>query len=375
MKRAVYTLLLLAPSLACEKKPTPAITVDAASPVVVASAAPVETIVVAPVDASVPPPKSPAEIAKDATPNEKAKRIGKVAAWPEADGDFSLIVIGEEKKPAHVVRRTSGEVNEVALVKMDDGDYAVAWVSSLMGGKGRVSAVAFVSADLSKASTPTTLALIGQASIEGHIAMVKSPKGGVVVAHDGTETLNSFRASAPFEVKAVSAAGKVEKLGSQSVTGGTPAELWIVDLEDRGALVYGSSMAGGREQETLLVPWTPSDPAPKFTPPVCGGLAGIRPEALRGTKGEVVALCGDARFGEKLAQCMKPVKDDPDFCLRVSVTAKDGTPITPQKDWDTPVSKVECNGPNVQLSFPGGSVTLASPSELVANWLKKKCGS
>lgn len=369
-------LLLLA---GCERKAAPTITVDASSPVAVATTAPVETIVVAPVDASVPAPRSPAEIAKSATPNERAKRAGDVVAWPEPDGDFSLVVIAEGKKPAHVVRRTSGEVNELEVVKMIDGDYAVAWVSTLVGGKGQVSAVSFVSADLTKVSAPTTLELLGEGGLEAHIAMVKSPNGGVLVAHDGPSARNAFRSHVTFRVKAVSPAGKVDLLGQEAIIGGTSPELWIVDLDDRGALVYGSSMAGGREQVTLLVPWTKGEKAPTFTPPVCGGLAAVRPEALRGTNGEVLALCIDARSGDKLGSCVKPVKDDPERCLRIAATAKDGTPITPEKDWDTPVSKVECAGKHVQLTFPSGSgptktVTLASPSNHVADWLKKQCG-
>ena len=361
-------LLLVALLVGCEKKTPPAMSDAAVTVAPTSSAVPVETVVVAPVDAAVPPPRAPAEIAKSSTPNEKARRAGNIVAWPEPDRDFTLVLIAEAKMPAHIVRRTSGEVNEVRLVKMDDGDYAVAWVSALVGGKGQVSAVSFVSADLGKVSAPTTLALLGKTSIEGHIAMVKSPKGGVLVAHEGAGTNQLV-----FEAKAVSVAGKVDKLGSKTLEGGPSPELWIVDLEDRGALIYGSSMAGGRTQDTLLVPWASTDPAPTFTPPICGGLAGITPEAHRGTSGEVIALCIDARFGEKLGSCIKPLKDDAERCLRISVTAKDGKPITAAKAWDTPVSKVECVDHRAKLSFPGGDVTLASPSEHVSDWLKKKC--
>lgn len=367
MKRALCILILSATIVACKNR-TPTITVDASSP------APAETVVVAPVDATAPPPPRASAEIRDAKPPENAPHVGDVHAWSEEDGDFSLVLIAEGKKPTHLVRRTSGSVNDLQLVKMEDGDYAVAWVSALVGGKGQVSAVSFVSADLVKASAPVTLALLEKESLEGHIAMVKNPKGGVLVAYEGAGAENGVT----FEVKAVSAAGKADKLGTKKIAGGPSPALWIVDLEDRGALVYGSSMAGGNTIGTLVVPWTAGEPAPAFSPPICFGLAAIESESLRGTNGEVVSLCIDARYGEKLDHCVKPLKDDPERCLRVAVTAKDGTPVTPAKDWNTPVSKVECTGKNVQLSFPTGTgpartVTLASRSEHVADWLKKTC--
>jgi hypothetical protein len=354
---------------ACSKKaPPPVPSTDAAAPIVTASVAPIESVAIARVDAAVPEPRSAAEI-RASKPPEDAHRSGSIAAWAEPDGDFSLVLVAEDKQPTKLVRRTSGEVVDLQIVTTDAGEHAVAWVSALVGGKGQVSAVAFMSADLANVSPPVTLALLGKPALESHVAMAKSPRGGVVVAYEGAGASDGVT----FEVKAVTPDGKVDKLGTKKVEGGPSPDLWIVPLEDRGALVVGSSMAGGRTTAELLVPWTSAEPAPAFSPPQCGGLAAIAPEYLRGTNGEVVCLDVDARFGQRLAECIKPLKDDPERCLRIGVTAKDGTPVTPKKSWDTPVSKVQCSGKQVKLGFPGGDVTLASPSALVADWLKKKC--
>lgn len=370
---------------ACAKKETPAAGSAGAAPSVAsARPAPTTTVVVAPVDAGAAgadPLRTPAAIAKEATPPEDAKRSGNVRAWSVSDGDFSLVLVTtvDDKnvpRPAHIVRRTSGEVSDLQIVTMIDGDYAVAWTSSLVGGKGQVSAVAFVSADLAKASPPVTLALLGRSTEQGHIALAKAPEGGVLVAHEAAPGNDSVA----FEVRAVSPSGHVAKLGRQTVAGGPSPELWIVDLQERGALVYGSSMAGGRTMATLHVPWrladggAPSAPAAEhFDAPICFGAAAIPPELSRGTKGEVVCLDVDLWFGEKVASCMAPLRGEAGRCLRIAVTGKDGKTITPPGTADTPVSKVECVDKKVKLTYPGGAVTLASKSAYAVDWLKAKC--
>jgi len=382
------TVAIAALAIACTKKtpPPPEPVVDAA----VASARPApsasaSTAIAA--DAAAPAAERPqtlAEILEEAKPPvpdenrvEPVVRIdtakGALVLWTLPDGDKTMIVAALGSGSTKIIRRTSGEVTELRAVERSDGELAIAWSSRLTDG--HVAAVTFASADLARLSSPIQLALGG--TMDGHVALVKSPRGGVVVAYAGPPAKCAFMGHSETcvtgEVKAISADGTSEILGTIKVDGGASPDLWLVPLETRGVLAYVSSMRGGRTITSSTLPWSTKETAITFEAPTCGGLAGIVPDILRGSAGEVVCLDIDARYGAKLEHCLHAVKDDRERCLRIGVSGTDGTPITPKNAWDTPVTRIDCVGKNARLSFPGGTVTLATPSSHLGDFMKNTC--
>ncbi|HVH42054.1 MAG TPA: hypothetical protein VM925_06910, partial [Labilithrix sp.] len=322
-------------------------------------------------DARPPPADSEEPVARLTT----AK--GALTVWTQDDGDYCFIAATYGSATPKVIRRTSGHVTDVKAVTMADGDIAVAWVSSLARDKGQVAAVAFTGVDLGHVGQPVQLALLGKTTDRGHIALVRSPRGGVVVAHEGPTVACNFMGHpdecVSAEVEAVAIDHTVDTLGVLKLDGGPSPDLWLVDLEARGLLAYASSMRGGRTFASTALPWTSAEKPPAFEPPSCNGIAGATPDILRGTGGEVVCLDTDTRLGDKTAQCIRPLRGDADRCLRIGVTRADGTPLTPRGTWDTPVGKVSCVDKKVKLGFSGGAVTLATPSSHTDDFLAVAC--
>jgi hypothetical protein len=395
--RASLALLVVA---SCSRRDAPAV-VDASPPkasaaVTAVDAAPTTSAFVAVEADAALPPRTPLEIAKEATPPLEANledhvvRIttskGKLAVWSAKDDDASLILAAYESKPgqllapAKILRRTSGELAALDAVTVGDAadagandDIAVAWTSGLTDGKSQVVAVVFAGTDLVRVTAPTTLGIVAAPiAQQGHVAIKRSPRGGVVVAHQGPNVacmvFDHPDQCLTFEVKAISADGKVTKLGGAKVDGGPSPEYILVDLEERGLLVYASSMRGGRTLESLVVPWTAGGTVPPFDIPVCAGEAAYAPELLRGTRGELAAVCLDGLE----ETCAKSARDKEKRCAVIAVTGSDGRAITP-KAKHVAATRVECSDGKLKVSFSGGDVTLTTRSAHLRDFTKP-CG-
>jgi hypothetical protein len=348
-------------------------------------------------------PKTAAEIAKDAKPPLEASleapvvriktKQGALVVWSTTEGEANSLVLaayekkpGELLQPAKILRKTSGQVQAVAAVVTEGGseDVAVAWTSGLLEGKGQLNALVFASPDLAKVTAPTTLGIVNAPiQLQAHVGLIKRPAsagGGVVAAHQGPGTscklMDQPTDCLTFDVKAVSPDGKVEKLGSTKLHGGPSPEYFFADLKERGLIVYGSSMRGGRTIAPVVVAWSAKDPAPAFeSPPECGGQAAFAPDFAKGTKDEVVSLCIDVP-PEKGPACAKPLTGEKARCLHIaasSSSAEGGKSLTGQGKWDIPVTKVECIDGKPKLTFPSGELTLTSSTPNLGDFVKK-CG-
>jgi hypothetical protein len=289
--------------------------------------------------------------------------------------------------PAKIVRRTSGRVaavDAIAVSSPNDGgattdDVAIAWDSGLgESSGGQLIALVYASADLAKISAPITLGIVrAPVSMKAHVMLAKNPKaGGIIVMHEGPTEQCDFMGHASecksFEVKAVSPAGKVDKLGSSKLDGGPSPEYWTIDLDQNALGIYASSMRGGRSITPLLVPYVAGEAAPAITLPVCGGLAAIVPEIHRGTKGELIAVCMGMR--PEKDPCAKPSRNATDRCGTVAITGTDGHLLTP-KNSEVNVLKVECTDGKQRITTSVGDVTLATSSPLLEDFTKARCGS
>lgn len=345
---------------------------DAGAAIVPAARTPTEST-----SANAPPHESDAEhpIVRVVTAR------GKLAVWSESEGKTSIVVAGYETRPgtlaapAKVLRRTSGTVGALDVVVLPNDadpsggteDVAVAWASGLADDKGQVAALVFGSADLTRVTAPTTLGIVdAPIAVQGHVAVARSPRGGVVVAHQGATGRCDLSGTpvecVTFEVEAVGLDGKRTKLGGGKLHGGPSPELTLVDLDGRGLAVYASSMRGGRTVASAVVPYVATETAPAFVAPVCVGLAAFAPEIVRGAGGELVAVCLDAREKDT---CAKPLRDDPDRCPHVAVTGRDGRPATK----GAPVTRVVCVDGTIEATYASGRVRLAKPSRLLADFV------
>lgn len=307
---------------------------------------------------------------------------GALAVWSQPDGDGSFVLAAYESEPGVVaappklLRRTSGRVAAVnAVLAGPRGDaLAVAWASSLRD-TNQLVALVFAGVDLNGVTAPVTLGIVAAPiALEAHVGLWANPRGGVVVAHQGPDARCTFldhpSECLTFEVKAVPLAGTVERLGGASLDGGPAPEYFALDLDGRGLVVSASSMRGGRSWVSVVVPYQPGEPTAPFDVPTCGGLAGIAPEYARGSLGEFVSLCVAMRDG---APCAKPVRGEPDACLRIAVTAKDGRAVTPSAA-GVAALRVECAENKPKISFSGGAVTLVAPAEILADFAPR-CSS
>ncbi len=314
---------------------------------------------------------------------------GKLVVWeePAEDATLSLVLAGYESKPgtlmgeAKVVRRTSGRVGAVdAVVTTSGNDIAIAWASRLgEGNGGQLFAMAYASVDLAKIAPPITLGIV-RASIQerAHVAVSANPKmGGVIAMHQGPPVKCIFmdhpEECLSFEVKAVSAAGKIDHLaGPTKLDGGPSPEFLAVDLDGRALGVYASSMRGGRTVESIVVPYVAGESVPTFDLPLCGGVAGVAPEVLRGTKGEYVALCINAR--PQRDACATPQRgNDSERCPTIAITNKDGNAQTP-KSKDATILKVECaTDGKTKLTTSAGDITLLGQSKVLSDFTKGPC--
>ena len=336
------------------------------------------------------PPRSLSATARDSKPPvaseidfpvvRRRAANGSLVVWSEEEGEGSRLLAGIETKPgelvggsaAKVLRRTSGKIRAIDLVDDVglDKDIVVAWASDLGEGKGQLVALVSASTDLARVTAPTTLGLVAaNVALAAHVAIIRSPRGGVVVAHQGPGVRCRLGPEdtecVTYEVKAVSASGRVERIGHGKLHGGPSPELRLLDIDGRALLVYASSMRGGRTLAAEVVPWTTAEVAPSIAAPTCDGLAAFMPEVERGAAGEIVALCTDVPL-EK-GPCARPLRGDKERCLRVAITGADGRPSTP-KDKDAVVLRVECAGSAARLVFAGGAVVLAGPSPMAADF-------
>lgn len=324
---------------------------------------------------------------------------GNLVVWSEPDGEMSLVLAGYEAKPgelvagssAKIIRRTSGRVGAVAAVvaeapgdASDAGnaagnaannasDVAIAWASGLgESNGGQLIALVYASVDLARVTAPITLGIVkAPIAQQAHVALAKNPKaGGVVAMHQGPGAscmlLGQPTECLTFDVKVVSPAGKIDRVGGSKLHGGPSPEFYAIDLDGQALAVYASSMRGGRTIEPIVVPYVAGETPPAFDLPVCGGLAGYAPDLHRGTKGELVSVCLGPR--PEKGPCAKPVRgDDPDRCPTVAISSSDGKPITP-KGKDANVLKVECTAGKQRIGSAAGEVTLASTSPLLTDF-------
>jgi hypothetical protein len=294
------------------------------------------------------------------------------------DGDATRIVAKTAAGKPKLLRRTSGAVKAFDAVAIGD-DIVVAWASELAAGGTQVVAVVTASADLSKVTPPTTVAMVAAPiQLEGHVAIAKNPKGGVIVVHQGPaatcKLLDHPTECLTFEVKAVSAAGVVTKLASEKLHGGPSPEYRLLDVDGRALAVLASSMRGGRSLAGIVVPYDPADPKPAFAVPICGGVASHFPVLVRGASGEIVSVCLDTRIDDP--KCVRPLRGDGDRCLRVSAVALDGKDLAPAvKGRTAAVRRVECgDGGGPRLVVEGGAaIELAKRLDDVADFAPK-CG-
>ncbi|MBX3226711.1 MAG: hypothetical protein KIT84_39180 [Labilithrix sp.] len=311
---------------------------------------------------------------------------GDLVVWAEPEGDATLILAAYEKKRGEaigapvVVRRTSGRVTALDVVVTTDGnDLAVAWASVLEDGqKGHVSAVVFGSLDLKRMSKPATVELVMDHPVTvARVAMVPSPRGGVVVAHESklTKCLSDY--STPksmvdcpvYEAVAVTVGGGTSVLGNKPLDVGPGLDVALVPFDDKGLLLFGSGMHGGRTQSSITVPWTKGEAAPTADALSCSGLAGYAPEYRRGEDGEVVCIGSDMRFDEAAKDCARPAGGDKDRCLRARALGHDGK----LRGNDDVVTKVECAAHKQKLTLRAGTVTLLQPSSYADDFLAKPC--
>ena len=279
-------------------------------------------------------PRSETKPLEDLTPPESADlenplvKIGKTTIWGVEDGDATRIVAKTEGGKAKLLRRTSGKVKAYDAVVVGS-DIVVAWASELAQGGTQVVAVVTASSDLTKVTAPTTVAMVAAPiQLEGHVAVAKNPKGGVIVVHQGPTLACTFMdhpsECASFEVKAVSAGGVVTKLASEKIDGGPSPEYRLLDIDGRALAVLASSMRGGRTLAGVVVPYDPTanGAKPAFSVPRCGGSAAHFPELVRGSSGEIISVCLDSRFDNP--KCVRPLRGDGDRCLRVAAVSLDG---------------------------------------------------
>lgn len=326
-----------------------------------------------------PPPRAETTPLEDLVPPESADlenplaKVGKVTIWGVEDGAPTRIVAKAQGGKAKLLRRTSGKVKAFDAIA-DGNDIVVAWASELAQGGTQVVAVVNAASDLSKVTPPATVAMVAAAiQLEGHVAIAKNPKGGVIVVHQGPagscELFERMTECVTFEVKAVSAAGVVTKLATQKLHGGPSPEYRLLDVDGTALAVLGSSMRGGRTLAGVVVTYDPNDPKPAFAVPICGGVAGYFPELARGANGEIVSVCVDTRIDNP--KCVRPLRGDGDRCLRVSAVARDGKDLAPgAKGRTAAVQKVECGdagGPRLVLEG-GGAIELAAGSELARDF-------
>lgn len=339
-------------------------------------------------DAAVEPvaPRTETKPIEDLTPPESADfenplvKIGKTTIWGVEDGDATRIVAKTEGGKARLLRRTSGKVKAYDAVVVGN-DIVVAWASELAAGGTQVVAVVTASSDLSKVTAPTTVAMVAAPiQTEGHVAIAKNPKGGVIVVHQGPTASCLFMdhpsECVTFEVKAVSAGGVVTKLATEKLDGGPSPEYRLLDVDGRALAVLASSMRGGRTLTGLVVPYDPNagDPKPAFSVPRCLGSASHFPELVRGSAGEIVSVCLDSRFDNP--KCVRPVRGDADRCLRVAAVSIDGKDLAPSaKGRTAAVQKIECgDGGSARLVLDGGATLELTTNLDVVRDFSPKCG-
>jgi hypothetical protein len=390
MRRVLFFVAFVA---ACKRDaPSPGAATDAAIAVdpsakSVSAAAPSSTTAPSSSVAAIEPasPRTDTTPIEDLTPPESADfetplvKIGKMTIWGVEDGDATRIVAkaGSTGK-TKLLRRTSGKVKAFDAIAVS-GDVVVAWASELAQGGTQVIAVLTASADLSKVTPPTTVAMVAAPiQLEGHVAIAKNPKGGVIVIHQGPKAscklLEHPTECLTFEVKAISPGGVVTKLASEKLHGGPSPEYKLLDVDGRALAVLASSMRGGRSLAGVVVPYDANDPKPAFTVPICGGSAAHFPELVRGSAGEIVSVCLDSRFDHP--KCVTPLRGDADRCPRIAAVALDGKDLAPAvKGRTAAVQKVECgDAGNPRLVLEGGaSIELAAPLDAVGDFVPK-CG-